>query len=367
MNMDFYNPVRIHSGKDCFKDFRDYSTYGAKCVIVCGKNSARKSGALADAENGLRACGVEYAVFDEIEPNPLLSTTFEIGAKAREFGADFILGIGGGSPLDAAKAVAVFAANPTYGEQDIFSLPRKAALPLLAVNTTAGTGSEVTPYSVLTDPSAENKRSFAGDDIYPKVAFLDAAYTEKLPLLQTMATGADALCHAIEGRFMKKANLISDAYGDMCIPMLCEGLRRAAKGDLSLEVREMLLYGSSMAGLVISRTGTGFVHSTGYMLTYHHDVPHGQANAYFIADFIMFMGKTHPCRSERIYDLCGVSDGEELFAFLSNLNGMPLDLKLDDSTLSEYADFTIGARNVTNALSAISRDELFDILKKRLG
>lgn len=370
-SMDFFNPVRIVSGRGCLRDFANINQFGKRCLIVTGKSSAKVSGALADAEALLSKAGISYQIFDEIEPNPLLDTVYAGGKTARDFGADFLIGIGGGSPLDAAKAVGIFATNPDMAPEEIFTAPRKDALPLLAVPTTAGTGSEVTPYSILTVPSIENKKSVAGDDLYPKVAFLDPDYTKSMPVSVTFSTGVDALSHAVEGFFMKKASLVSDALARTSIPLLAKGLRQAATAqsasDISDETREMLLYGSALAGMVISRTGTGFVHSTGYMLTYYHDVPHGHANAYFLADFVAFMEKASPERAREIYALCQVKNADELFALISSCDAMPLDMKLPSERLSYYAERTIGAKNVANGLAAITEEELLAVLRRRLG
>ncbi|MBR4941701.1 MAG: iron-containing alcohol dehydrogenase [Clostridia bacterium] len=365
MNIDFFNSVKVVSGKDCFKNYGEFEKFGKKAVIVCGKNSARLCGALAHAEEGLSAAGIEYCIFDRVEPNPLVSTCHEGGRIARDFGADFVIGIGGGSPLDAAKAVAAFAANPDFAPEDIYTKVRVPALPLLAVNTTAGTGSEVTPYSIMTVPSLENKKSFAGDDLYAKVAFLDPSYTLSLPVNQTYSTAVDALCHAVEGYFMKKANPVSDALAEKCIPMLCSGMRKVLAGDLGYETREELLYASSIAGMVISRTGTGFVHSTGYMLTYFHGLSHGHANAYFLADFVGFMAKENPERAGKIFALCGVKDAEELWAFLGACPDMPLSPVFDVELADKYAARTITVKNVGNAVSVITEPELRDILRRR--
>ena len=366
-NIDFFNPVRILSGEGCFASFQGFSAFGRRCVIVCGKTSAKKCGALEDAEAALRSQGIDYMVFDRIEPNPMLATVYEGGRLARIFGAEFVLAIGGGSPLDAGKAVAAFAANPELAPEEIYTAPRKPALPILAVNTTAGTGSEVTPYSILTVPSLENKKSFAGDDLYAKIAFCDPKYTASLPRSFTMSTAVDALSHAVEGYFMKKANALSDALAEQAITLLQKGIRAVIANDLSPATREILLYGSTLAGMVISRTGTGFVHSTGYMLTYHHDVPHGQANAYFLPDFIHCMAKAAPERAARIYKLLGVSDHREFAALLSACDDMPLTLKLPDELCVKYADKTIGAKNVANAVYTVQYDELLGIIRSRLG
>ena len=365
MNIDFFNPVRILSGPGVLRDFRGFGEFGRKALIVCGRSGARLCGALADAEAALSACGVAYEIFDRVEPNPLAATCHAGGAAARAAGADFVVGIGGGSPLDAAKAVAAFAANPDFAPEDVYARPRKPALPILAVGTTAGTGSEVTPYSILTLPSIENKKSFAGDDLYPKIAFLDPAYTLSLPLGQTYATATDALCHAVEGYFMKKANPVSDALAEGCIPLLTGGMRAVLAGDLGLETREKLLYASTMAGMVISRTGTGFVHSTGYMLTYWHGLPHGHANAHFLADFVAFMAAAAPARGRRVLELCGAAEPEDLWALLSACPAMPLGGVITPEQAARYAAKTIGVKNVKNAVAEISEEQLRQILLRR--
>lgn len=368
MNIDFFNPVRILSGEGCFRRFDGYEAFGRRCMIVCGQHSARACGALADAEASLSAAGIAYDIFDRIESNPMISTVFEGGRLARAFGADFILAIGGGSPLDAGKAVAAYAANPEITvPEDLYRVTRRPALPLLAVNTTAGTGSEVTPYSILTVPAFENKRSFGGDDLYAKIAFCDPTYTQTLPRSFTMSTAVDALCHAVEGYFMKKANPVSDALACEAISLLQAGIRAVLANDLSMHTREILMYGSTLAGQVISRTGTGFVHSTGYMLTYHHGLPHGQANAYFLPDFVRYMAEAAPERAARVYALCGVADADGLAALVGGCDEMPLNLHLSDALCVRYADQTIGAKNVANAIRVITRDDLLAVIRSRLG
>ena len=124
---------------------------------------------------------------------------------------------------------------------------------------------------------------------------------------------------------------------------------------------------ATLAGMVISRTGTGFVHSTGYMLTYHHGLPHGQANAYFLPDFVRCMAEAAPERAARVYALCGVADADGLAALLGACDDMKLDLHLSDDLCVQYADKTAGAKNVANAVRVITRDELLAILRSRLG
>lgn len=365
-NLDFYNPVRLVGGPGCLKNYTGWRNFGRRCIIICGKRSARASGALADCEQGLKSAGVDYIIFDRIEPNPLLSTCFESGKKASIFGAEFVIGIGGGSPLDAAKACAMFALNPDLAPIDIFAKSAElSALPIIAVPTTAGTGSEVTPYSILTVPEIENKRSFSSEKTYPKVAFLDPAYTYSLPDAVTASCTADALSHAVEGYFSLKANTLTDALAEKATVLLSGGLRRIAAGDKTPGFRADMLYGSTLSGMVISRTGTGFVHACGYMLTYHQGIPHGHANAYFLADFVGLMAEKSPERAKNILSACGVDAPQGLHELLAQV--LPLDFQADAGTLKKYAAVAAASKNCKNTLRTVDEAELLSVYTKNCG
>ena len=201
MDFNLNIPVKVVSGKNAVKNNAHLlSALGKRCIIVTGGKSAVLSGALSDVKEALTENNIEFTVYDKIGPNPRLDHCHEAGKLAREFGADFIFGIGGGSPLDAAKAVAVYATNPEFSLTDIYSVTnRKKALPIALVGTTAGTGSEVGRVSVLTNPETGRKGSIAPDDCYPTISFADSTYTETVPYDITVSTALDALAHAIEG------------------------------------------------------------------------------------------------------------------------------------------------------------------------
>ena len=146
MKFDFYMPVKVFSGKDCVKNNAEKFALGKCCMIVTGASSAIKSGALDDVISVLSDKGIEYVVFDRIRENPLLSTIYDAGVIAVEYGCDFIIGIGGGSPMDAAKAIAAFAANPGIAPDEIYNVSAlKSSLPIIEIPTTSGTGSEGNP------------------------------------------------------------------------------------------------------------------------------------------------------------------------------------------------------------------------------
>ena len=208
MKFDVFMPVRVISGKGAVRaNAAVLCGFGEKCLIVTGGASAKSSGALEDCVFALKSAHVAYEIFSGIEPNPQTAACFQAGVLAREIGAQFIVGIGGGSPMDAAKAIAVYAANPEMDELAVYSraVPAKA-LPVLLIGTTAGTGSEVTGVSVLTNSVTGKKKSISGADCYAAVSFCDYSYTLSAPPAVTVSTALDAFAHAAESYLASSAN-----------------------------------------------------------------------------------------------------------------------------------------------------------------
>lgn len=364
MNSLFHNPVEIISSRGCVGEYGGYGNFGKKCLIVCGKSSARLCGALDDLQNALTSQGVAFSVFDKVEQNPTVETCLAAGTYAREMKAEFVIGVGGGSPLDASKAAAVFASNPhmdaktLYEESAMLSDP----LPIIAIPTTAGTGSEVTQYSVLTVRSIQNKKTLKTPKIFPRVALLDPEYTLTLSKRITAATAVDALSHAIEGYFAKGATVISDTFAEKSMLFVGRGLSSLAEGKLDVALRERLLLGSMLAGLVISVTGTSFVHSFGYPLTYFEGIPHGEANAYFLADFIEYMADVSPDRVSRVLRLCGVKSAEEFRGLI--LRTVPCDRRFSREDAMKYARIGLNGASAKKALFEPELSDAYDMFKK---
>lgn len=362
MNMNYFNPTKIISGEGCFKNFDGFADFGKRCMIVTGRSSAKKCGALYDAEAQLEKYGVKYMIFDSIEPNPLIDTCQSAGLAANDFGAEFILGIGGGSALDASKAIAIYAANPEIEKLDIFNAEFDVSpLPILAVNTTVGTGSEVTPYSVLTVHEYQTKKSVGHPTLFPKIAFLDPNYIKSLPRNIVASTAVDALSHAIEGYYSIRATIMTDTYAEAAMLRLSQGLIALAEGRRDDDMHSELLYGSTLAGLVIAGTGTGFVHAMGYPLTYFHDVPHGEANAYFLAEFVRKMETADPVRTLRLLNHCSVSSIEQLDELIHKV--LVLGLKLTEAQCVSYAAVAVQSKNVQNSLRVLTESELCQVYR----
>ncbi len=284
MSFNIYMPTRVIWGRNCVADNADvFSSLGNRCLILTGGSSAQKSGALDDVTNTLKKSGISYTVFNKISANPLVSVCHEAGAAARDCGAEFIIGIGGGSVLDAAKAVAIYAVDETLSPIDIYKRtyngnPLKVAL----VGTTAGTGSEVTAVSVLTNDETGFKKSISGSDCYAAVSFCDPEYTYSMPCDTTISTAFDALAHATEGFFTPKMCMPLEPFARTAISDLVEFFRRLGAGEeITSSLRDKVYYASLCAGLVINTCGTAFPHPLGYILTENYGIPHGMACAAF--------------------------------------------------------------------------------------
>lgn len=290
MEFQWFTPTNIYFGSQAITEhYQELKLIGEKALIVTGQGgSASQNGSLADVCWALNQCNISWEIFDEVEANPSVSTVSRGAVIARDANADFIIGIGGGSPLDAAKAIAILAVNEITDEQ-MFAVEFTKALPVVAIPTTAGTGSEVTPYSIITYPAIKNKKSIFSPLITPLIAFVDPNYTRNLPRPITIDTAVDAYSHALEGYLAKRSNPISDLIAREVFKVIGAELKLLAMGqDPRQENREALLYASTLAGLVISHTGTSIPHTLGYPLTYFKGVPHGRANGILMPAYLEF-------------------------------------------------------------------------------
>ena len=332
-----YMPVKCVCGEGAvINNSALLSKFGKRCLILTGGSGAEKSGALADAKIALDRENITYSVFNKIGENPLISACHKAGEAARETGADFILGIGGGSVLDAAKAVAIYASNADLSPIDIYKREYKnSPLPVALIGTTAGTGSEVTAVAVLTNDATGVKKSIKGDDCYAKLAYCDPAYTYSLPYKSTVSTALDAFAHAVEGYFAPACNSAIELWAEKCIPMIYQSLKALSQGEKTTpQIRENLYYGSIYAGLVINTCGTGFPHPLGYVLTENYGVPHGMACAAFFAPYIDRCAKFASEKTAKFVSLTEEIEAvKAVIASLTDLDGV----KIGEENAKKYA------------------------------
>lgn len=320
----YYMPTRVIVGRNCLTErgalLKDLGT-GA--LIVTGKSSA-KNGALADVLAALAANGQTATVFDRVSPNPTVACVREGVALLKSAGADFVVAVGGGSPMDAAKAIAVLAVQ-ARGDDEIFAGGYgPEGLPMAHVPTTAGTGSEVTPYSILTNEQKQTKTSISSSAMFPRYAFLDGKYMAHLPVASTVNTALDAFSHAVEGLLSRQATPMSDMLAEESLRILYPVLKKTA-GELTLEERDALLYASMLAGMTIAQSGTTAVHGMGYPLTYFYGVDHGRANGLLLGATLALCAKKGLPELGRIVSACG-AELSEICALLDALLGKREDI-----------------------------------------
>jgi alcohol dehydrogenase len=287
----FHVPTRVVMAPGCISRLPEViAGYRPERVLMVTDPGIEHTGwperiwrALADRE-------IEAITFDDVEPNPRCSTVDRLAGWGREEGASLVLGIGGGSVLDAAKAAAMLIPN-SGSVVDYEGRNRYAndPLPFIAVPTTCGTGSEVTWVSVLTDEERQAKISVKGETMYPAWALVDSELLRTLPGRLVAWTGADALTHAVEATTCRVANPVSDALAATAVSLLFRFLRRAAAdiaGDA--EAREAMMRASTLAGLAFGNADVAAVHCLSETLGGRWDIPHGLANAVLLAPVTRF-------------------------------------------------------------------------------
>ncbi|MBM7854053.1 alcohol dehydrogenase class IV [Desulfohalotomaculum tongense] len=363
MQFNFRCPTRIFFDEQCVQKYSSQlSALGRKALVVTGRTSSKRNGSLRDMIAAFSQEGIQYNVFDEVEENPSLKTVYRAANMARKLEAEFIVGIGGGSPMDAAKAVAVLATN-NISEQDLMDKKWTAdPLPIVAVPTTAGTGSEVTPYSILTVDWAETKKSIAGEKLFPAVAFMDARYTRNLPWNITINTAVDALSHSVEGFVNNRATVFSDLLALESISIIGRLLKTMTEDDITLSQREELLYASMLGGIVIAQTATGVIHALGYPLTYFKGLPHGLANGVVMKASLEFLAQSSPDRVEQVVKSMGCKDLEEFGNLLKKVLS-PVDIKLTTREQDLYVAKTLQAKNIANCPKKPEEKDIYEILK----
>lgn len=279
--------TRLVFGENCvMENEKLFTQLGTKAMIVTGRNSARKTGALDDVLNVLLKNGITGVVFDEVESNPSLETVEKAAEIARASEAAFIVGIGGGSPIDAAKAIAVLAANPQMDGLDLFQNKFEKVLPIVGIPTTSGTGSEVTPYSVILRKDVQTKISFGNSHTYPVYAFVDPRYTYELGQKYTISTCVDAFTHVFEGYLANRSTAITDSFALLGIEIFGQLLKKLIRFDLDKENRKEMSLLSVLGGIVISQAGVTIPHGMGYCYTYYKGIPHGLANGLIFEEYL---------------------------------------------------------------------------------
>jgi 1,3-propanediol dehydrogenase/alcohol dehydrogenase len=276
------------------------SAFGKRAFVVTGKNSARKSGLLDKLLSILKAAGIQATVFNGINPDPTVEEVARGVEAARKSGSQVIVALGGGSALDAAKAVSIMLTNPGPITDYEHKAPSRPGVPVLAVPTTAGTGSEVSRYTVITDKVRQVKMLLGSPHLIPQLAILDPLLTVGMPPGVTAATGMDALTHAIEAYISTAAQPATDLQALSAIRLISGSLVKAVVNGENLEARGNMLLGQMQAGLAFSNSSVALVHALSRPLGARLGVPHGLANAILLPTVMEF---NRPSCPERLADV----------------------------------------------------------------
>ena len=362
-NFSFYMPVNILGGNNALQNNKNiFLSLGKKCLIVTGKTSAKKSGALDELISVFDELDIEYSVFDEITENPLTKTCCDGGKVARNIQADFVVGIGGGSPLDASKAVCVYATNSHIINDGIYTEKiENEPLPLVVIGTTSGTGSEVSGVSVLTRENGR-KQSISGKNYYAKYALADAKYTYSVPYRTTVSTALDALAHAIESMFSPRADFLAEQFALISIRMIYPILEKLSKSEeLPTEKdRDTLYFASLYAGFALNKGGTGFPHGMGYALTEDYNVPHGIACAVFIPQYLDEAEKANPTLFGQVMNAMN-SDKESVKELIAQL--CDLHLSIPDEKIQSYVARWETLKNFKNSPTEFNNQDAGKLVK----
>lgn len=332
--MNFYIPTKIHVQKDCVSTYMtELASFGTKALIVTGANSSKQNGSLKDVTEALSSQGVLYVIFDSIQQNPSLENVTKAAQVGKEENVDYVIGIGGGSPMDAAKAIAVLIANPDKQAKDLYDPAPLKALPVVEVPTTAGTGSEATPYAILTLHDEKTKRSMA-QKVFPKLALVDPGYLNFSNKDLLVNTAIDALAHLIESYLNTNADPFNrmlseyglDLWGSVKEVLLIED-------DPTEEEAETLALASTIAGMAISHTGTSLPHGMSYYLTYEKGIPHGNAVGIFLPAFIDLYEDRSQVKT--VLRLLEFRNEKSFFKFIDSLFDI---VSIEQDELERYVD-----------------------------
>jgi alcohol dehydrogenase class IV len=396
--MTFYGSINTEGGKMA----KVFSFQGAK-KIVFGQGAVENLPAEIEAlhgkrvlfvlDRGLKDVGVAekvidvaqrkgiYAVtYDQVTPEPAPSLADAAAALAKERGCDLVVGVGGGSSLDVAKASAMLVKNGGKAEQYIGleTVPERG-LPTILIPTTAGTGSEVTFTAVFTMRDKKRKGGINSRFLYPDVALLDPSLTETLPPGPTATTGADALTHAIEGYTSLQGNPMSDLVAREAIRLIGANLGRAVRNGKDREARSNMLLASLMAGLALASAGVGACHALAYPLGAFFDVPHGLANAVllpYIMEFNLHAAETKYASVATLMDPALSGNRGEVLALasvdivrtLTQGVGIPQTLtalKIPETAVSDMADMAMTvARPLANNPREVTKEQAMKIYKR---
>jgi len=363
----FTLPRDLYHGKGSLDELKNLK--GKKAIVVVGGGSMKRFGFLDKAVNNLKEAGMEVRLFENVEPDPSVETVMKGAAAMREFEPDWIVAMGGGSPIDAAKAMWAFYEYPETSFEDLitpFNFPTlRQKAKFCAIPSTSGTATEVTAFSVITDYQKGIKYPLADFNITPDVAIVDPDLAETMPKKLTAHTGMDAMTHAIEAYVSTLHCDYTDPLALHAIKMIHRDLKNSYEGDM--EARDNMHNAQCLAGMAFSNALLGIVHSmahkTGAAYTGGHIV-HGCANAMYLPKVIKYNAKNSEAAERyaqiaRFIGLKGESTGELVDALINELRAMNKSLDIPDG-IKDYEGGIINEKEFLEKLPEVAKNAIGD-------
>lgn len=364
-NFSFNLPTRIEYGNGKVNQLGEYikELQGERILVITDKGLLN-AGVLENVFKTLKKEAIEYFIYDNVKPNPRDKDCMEAYELAKEKDVDLLIGIGGGSSMDTAKAVGTLLSHGgNIGDWYGLNKLKHPITPLICIPTTAGTGSEITFFSVITDTSTKLKMNILDINVAPRIAILDPELTVSLPSLITASTGMDALTHAIEAYTCNLAEPITDALALYAIELIVNNLETAVNYGNNIRARENMLAGSLIAGIAFGNADVGGVHCMAEALGGLYDTPHGIANSMLLPYVFDYNIPSNVSKHAKVATLLGVEakqhsseegiakEGVKILVELAEKIGIP---KMKDIENINTNDFDYLAKSATENVSATS-------------
>lgn len=376
MKFNYNLPVNLLFGLGRSNEIgKEVAKYGNKVLIVTGRNSTKKSGLLDKAKALLEEEKVQYEVFDKVEQNPLSTTVYDGVNVIKETGCDVVLGLGGGSIMDAAKSIAFVAKNPGDLSEYIFGIKQgQEALPIILVPTTAGTGSEGNCFSVITNPETKDKKSLRTNLIIAKASIVDPELMITMPKKIIASVGFDALCHNMEAYVSTIGQPLTDMKAYYGIKLMAENLIKVYENPQDLEAFEKVTLASTLGGMVIGVAGVVAPHGMEHPVSGLYDVVHGKGLAALTPEIIDKSWQYDKAKFKDISQLLGGTGAEDCADSIRELlRKIDLNVTLGDlGVLEKDVDWMaqncmkVSKPSIDNNPKVFSIDEIKDIYYKSL-
>lgn len=307
MSYKFFMPAISLMGADCLKDAGDQvGELGFKKALIVTDKVLGQIGIVKKVTDVLDNKNIEYAIYDETKPNPTVKNVNDGLALLKEKECDFVISLGGGSAHDCAKGIALLATNGgEIKDYEGVDKSKKPQLPMVGINTTAGTGSEMTLFAIITDEERHIKMALVDKHLTPIIAVNDPMLMLAMPKSLTAATGMDALTHAVEAYVSTAATPITDACAEKAIELISNYLVNAVENGEDVEARDMMAYAEYLAGMAFNNASLGYVHDMAHQLGGFYNLPHGVCNAILLPHVQEYNKATSASRLAKIAKIMG--------------------------------------------------------------